>query len=171
MTQKLMVWWAGARAGLMTALVLAAAGCGSTDATAPTPPDLTGKHTPDLTGTYTLLNVSGASLPATVYEGPLDGVGPDAKVVVVSSTLTLDSSGRYTASIRMDATASSGEAESCCTDADAGRYEKNGSALTLISDDPEGPPIRCTIIADAGVVEAVIDLAHRGKPLTYVYRK
>ena len=152
----------GARAALVAAgmvLGMTTAGCGSKDATGP--------QTQDLPGSYTLAKVDGASLPTTVYQGPY-GDDPNVKIIVVSSTMILDANGRYTIGLQLKVVKSNGDSAPFNV-SDAGQYERNGSALTFVSDNPGIADYPGDVAADG--VEVGIDLVDNGDPPAYLFRR
>jgi hypothetical protein len=153
----------GARAALLAAglvLGMAAAGCGSKDATAPT--------TEDLPGSYNLAKVDGASLPATVWQGPYNDSETNVKVLVVSSTLILDPSGRYAIRMQLKVVKTNGDTAPGSV-SDTGQYERNGSALRFVSDNPGIADYPGDVGTDG--VQVGIDLVGNGDPPAYLYRK
>jgi hypothetical protein len=154
----------GARGALLaTGLALGLtglAGCGSQDATAPRPQELA--------GTYNLATVDGANLPATVYQGPWNDQETNVRVVVESSTLILDPSGRYALSMQLKMVNTAGQAVPGSV-SDTGIYQRNGSALEFTSDNP-GVHDYPGDIGDDGVYVG-IDLMGNNDPPAYLFRR
>lgn len=121
---------------VLFALVLTA--CGDDDSTGP--------GSANISGTYTLRTINGSNLPFTVFQ-----VGAD-KVEVLSGNVTLTNGGAYTTLSTVRTTLNG--VVTTEPEADAGTYTRNGTAMTLRSND-DGTTVSGTV--SNGVLTVVFE--------------
>ncbi len=110
---------------VLTALLIVPvflAGCGDGDG--PT-------ATSSIEGTYTLQQVNGVNLPATIYEDP------DFKFEILSGSLILTQDRRYREPISFRFTDKSSAQAQTRTEEDTGSYSVTGSTITFVSADAD----------------------------------
>ena len=121
-----------------------------------------------VSGTYTLADVGGNRLPATIYEGPytINGQRVNLRLAVQTATLQLNGD-RYVFSVGMIANIAGQTAPLPIND--QGSYTKNGNQLAFKSDDPKVGSFAGNI-SQAGV-GILIDFVGDQHPPVYQFRK
>jgi hypothetical protein len=124
--------------------------------------------TPPVTGSYTLADVGGNRLPATIYEGPytINGQRVTLKLAVQSATLQLTGNS-YKFQVGMTATI--GGQTAPLPILDEGTYTRNGSQLSFRSNDATVGSFAGTVSQDR--LEVAIDFVGDQHPPIYQFRR
>ena len=123
---------------------------------------------PSVTGNYTLADVGGNRLPATIYEGPytVNGQRINLRLAVAGATLQLTGNS-YQFQVAM--TATMGGQTAPLPIADEGTYTRNGNQLSFRSKDPNVGSFAGNVSQDR--LDIAIDFVGDQHPPIYQFRR